>query len=123
MKKNTHPPYQEILFVDTATGKRYVCKSTLTPPKDREVYEGKEYPVRRLDISSFSHPFYTKSKKLVDTEGMVEKFRNRFEKNKTRSVELSEISQEEPKEREEKKTVTEKRVAKPTKSGKPKKTK
>lgn len=44
MKKEGHPPYQEILFVDTATGTKFICGSTLQP-KEKEMFEGKEYPV------------------------------------------------------------------------------
>lgn len=77
MKKNGHPAYQDVLFVDTATGKRFVCGSTLQP-EDREVFEGVEYPVYKVPVSSDSHPFFTGSNKLVDAEGRVEKFKNRY---------------------------------------------
>lgn len=77
MKKNGHPAYQDVLFVDTATGKRFVCGSTLQP-EDREVFEGTEYPVYKVPVSSDSHPFFTGSNKLVDAEGRVEKFKNRY---------------------------------------------
>jgi large subunit ribosomal protein L31 len=89
MKKEIHPPYQEILFVDTATGHKFVCGSTLQP-EEREEFEGKEYPVYRVPISSASHPFFTGSQQFVDTEGRVDKFRKRY----TRKV-------EQPKEKEE----------------------
>jgi large subunit ribosomal protein L31 len=48
--------------------------------KERQVYEGKEYPVYRAPITSASHPFFTKDKKLVDSEGRVGKFVNRYAK-------------------------------------------
>lgn len=57
MKKQGHPPYQEILFVDSATGYKFVCGSTLQP-KEKETFEGKEYPVYRVPVSSASHPFF-----------------------------------------------------------------
>ena len=53
MKKEGHPPYQEILFVDSATGYKFVCGSTLQP-KEKEKFEGKEYPVYRVPASSAS---------------------------------------------------------------------
>ncbi len=62
MKKNTHPKYQKVLFIDSAT----------------EKFEGKEYPVCYLPTSSSSHPFFTGSSQLVDAEGRVEKFKNRY---------------------------------------------
>ena len=77
MKKQGHPPYQEILFVDTATGDRFICGSTLQP-RDKETFEGKEYPAFKVPISSSSHPFFTGSQQFVDSEGRVEKFKKRY---------------------------------------------
>lgn len=77
MKKDTHPPYQKVLFIDSASGHRFVCGSTLTP-QGTEKFEGVEYPVYYLSISSTSHPFFTGSKQLVDSEGRVDKFNKRF---------------------------------------------
>lgn len=76
-KNNSHPKYQKILFVDSATGFRFVCGSTLQP-KEKEVFEGVEYPVYRVPISSASHPFFTGSAKFVDSEGRVDKFKKRY---------------------------------------------
>ena len=86
MKKKGHPPYQEILFVDSATGYRFVCGSTLQP-KERETFEGKDYPVYRLPISSASHPFFTGSKQFVDSEGRVDKFVKRYAKKEEKKKE------------------------------------
>jgi large subunit ribosomal protein L31 len=77
MKKQGHPPYQDILFVDSATGHKFVCGSTLQP-KEKEMFQGKEYPVYKVSISSASHPFFTGSKQLVDSEGRVDKFNKRY---------------------------------------------
>lgn len=77
MKKEGHPPYQDVLFVDTATGTKFVCGSTLQP-KETETYEGKDYPVYHVPISSASHPFFTGSQQLVDSEGRVDKFKKRY---------------------------------------------
>lgn len=77
MKKNTHPKYQKVLFVDSATGRRFVCGSALQT-KEVETFEGVEYPVCRLSVSSYSHPFFTGSKALVDAEGRVDKFKKRY---------------------------------------------
>lgn len=79
MKKKIHPPYQKVLFVDSASGHRFVCGSTLQP-KATEKFQNVEYPVSYLSISSTSHPFFTGSRQHVDAEGRVEKFRKRFEK-------------------------------------------
>lgn len=77
MKKNTHPKYQKVLFVDSSTGRRFVCGSALQS-KEVETFEGVEYPVCRLSVSSYSHPFFTGSKALVDAEGRVDKFKKRY---------------------------------------------
>ncbi len=81
MKKQGHPQYQEVLFVDSSTGHKFVCGSTLQP-KEKEVFEGKEYPVCRVAVSSASHPFFTGSKQLVDSEGRVDKFKKRYSSKK-----------------------------------------
>ena len=81
MKKEIHPAYQKVLFVDSSSGYRFICGST-QQPKAREVFEGTEYPVVHLSISSSSHSFFTGSKQFVDAEGRVEKFRKRFERKK-----------------------------------------
>lgn len=100
MKKEGHPDYQDILFVDSSTGTKFVCGSTLKP-KEKEAFEGKEYPVYRVAISSASHPFFTGSKQLVDAEGRVDKFRKRYAKK-----------EEQPKEKEEEKSAPAKKPAK-----------
>ncbi len=86
MKKKGHPQYQEILFVDSSTGYRFVCGSTLQP-KEKEVFEGKEYPVYKVAVSSASHPFFTGSKQLVDSEGRVDKFVKRYAKKEEKPAE------------------------------------
>jgi large subunit ribosomal protein L31 len=81
MKKNTHPPYQDVLFVDSSTGIKFVISSTLQP-KERETLEGKEYPVCRVSISSASHPFFTGANQFIDSEGRVDKFQKKYQKKK-----------------------------------------
>lgn len=80
MKKQGHPAYQEVLFVDSSTGFKFVCGSAMQP-KDKETFEGKEYPVVRVSTSSASHPFWTKSNQLLDSEGRVDKFRKKYQKS------------------------------------------
>lgn len=88
MKKNFHPKYQKVLFVDTATGQKFVCGTTLES-KQKEVFEGVEYPVCYLSISSASHPFFTGSNQLVDTEGRVEKFKSRYANHQKKTQDQS----------------------------------
>ena len=79
MKEDIHPKYQEVLFVDSSTGYKFVCGSTVQP-EETEVFEGKEYPVVRVAVSSKSHPAYTGATQFVDTEGRIDKFRKRYQR-------------------------------------------
>ena len=40
----------------------------------------------KLDICSACHPFFTGKQKLLDTEGMVEKFNKRFAKTEGKTL-------------------------------------
>jgi large subunit ribosomal protein L31 len=103
MKDQGHPAYQEVLFVDSSTGFKFVCGSTLQP-KDREMFEGKEYPVMRLPTSSASHPFWTRSNQFIDSEGRVDKFMKKYKKPGAKPPVLEEESEpeESPKKRKKK---------------------
>ncbi len=81
MKKETHPPYQEVLFIDSSTGVKFICGSTLKP-NEYEVFENKKYPVCRVSISSASHPFFTGANQFVDSEKRVDKFQKRYLRKK-----------------------------------------
>lgn len=104
MKKDIHPKYQKILFVDSSTGHRFVCGSTLQSSQT-EKFEGVEYPVYVLSTSSSSHPFFTGSKALVDAEGRVDKFKKRYSaaQNKVNNEVPSEEKKEEAKKDSKKK--------------------
>lgn len=95
MKKDTHPAYQDILFVDTSTGTKFVCGSTLQP-EETEVYEGKEYPVYHVTVSSASHPFFTGSKQFIDSEGRVDKFMKRYARKQEQGQQQKEGEQQKP---------------------------
>ncbi len=97
-KKDTHPFYQEVLFIDSSTGTKFLIGSTLSS-KEKEVFEGKEYPVCRVSISSASHPFFTGSKQLIDSEGRVDKFTKRY-KRKQEAISSEQEKQEQEKERQ-----------------------
>lgn len=77
MKKNTHPEYQKVLFVDSTTGKKFICGSTLKPSETAE-FEGQTYPVFHLSTSCFSHPFFTGSRQHADQEGRIDRFQKRY---------------------------------------------
>ena len=80
MKAGIHPEnYREVCFKDMSTGDTFVTKSCANAKENIEI-EGVEYPLIKMEISSFSHPFYTGKMKLVDTAGRVDKFKSRYAK-------------------------------------------
>ena len=78
MKKEGHPKYQQALFVDSTSGKRFVCGTTVKSDQT-EVYEGKEMPVVVVSVSSASHPLFVGGKQFVDAEGRVDRFKKRYQ--------------------------------------------
>jgi large subunit ribosomal protein L31 len=78
MKKEGHPQYQEALFIDSTSGMKFVCGTTVKS-KQTEVYEGKEMPVVVVSISSASHPLFVGGKQFVDAEGRVDRFKKRYQ--------------------------------------------
>ena len=58
MRDGIHPDYHKVLFVDTATGDEWLSRSTMTSNEKREI-DGEQVPVIQLEISAFSHPFWT----------------------------------------------------------------
>ena len=79
MKDEIHPNYHKVLFVDVATGKEWVSRSTATS-KGTKVVDGEEMPVIRLEISSHSHPFWTGRQREVDADGKIDRFRRRYDR-------------------------------------------
>lgn len=78
MKKDVHPNYREVVFVDVSNDYRFLTRSTVKTKDTTKWEDGNEYPLYKLDTSSESHPFYTGTQKMVDTAGRVEKFRQKF---------------------------------------------
>ena len=82
MKKGIHPKnYRPVVFRDTSNGDEFLIRSC-APSKDTTTFEGEEYPLYPLGVSSSSHPFYTGTQKFVDTAGRVDKFQQRAAKAK-----------------------------------------
>uniref|UniRef100_UPI004049AF5E type B 50S ribosomal protein L31 n=1 Tax=Cephaloticoccus sp. TaxID=1985742 RepID=UPI004049AF5E len=79
MKATGHPALNDICFLDVATGKRFLTKSTMKSARKEQI-DGKEYFVVVRDVTMDSHPAYTGEKRLVDTAGRVEKFTNKFKR-------------------------------------------
>lgn len=109
MKKDTHPAYQEVLFIDSSTGHKFICGSSVQT-KQRETFEGKEYPVVYVSVSSASHPFFTGSKQFIDTEGRVDKFLKRYAKPQAQATKEKEKQEERKKEEAAKKPAKKKKA-------------
>ncbi len=77
MKRNIHPVLNDVIFIDASTGDEIVTRSTMSS-RERRTMNEKEYHVIKLDVTSYSHPFYTGKLRLVDSEGRVERFRRRY---------------------------------------------
>lgn len=77
MKAGVHPDYHKVLFIDSSSGEEWVSFSTMTSNDKREV-EGLEMPVIRLDVSAYSHPFWTGHARELDAEGRIDRFRRRY---------------------------------------------
>jgi large subunit ribosomal protein L31 len=77
MKDGIHPNYREVLIHDLSCDFKFLTRSTVQTREMAE-FEGKQYPLVKIEVSSESHPFYTGKHKIVDTAGRVEKFRQKF---------------------------------------------
>ena len=80
MKKEIHPEYKEVVFLDTSSDFKFLTKSTMTSKETIKWEDGNEYPLVKIEVSSASHPFYTGKKIFLDTAGRVEKFNKRYKK-------------------------------------------
>lgn len=86
MKSDIHPEnYRFVLFRDVSCGFEFITRSCADTDKTGE-YEGKEYPLITIDISSQSHPFYTGTQKIIDTEGRVDRFYKKYGLKRDESI-------------------------------------
>lgn len=77
MKSDIHPNYREVVFQDLTSGFTFLTRST-ADTKETIDYEGQEYPLIKVEVSSQSHPFYTGKQSLNTTAGQIDKFNRRF---------------------------------------------
>ena len=77
MKEGIHPDYREVVFQDMSNDFKFITRSTIHTRETID-FEGKQYPLIKIEVSSESHPFYTGKHKIVDTAGRVDKFRKKF---------------------------------------------
>lgn len=79
MKPGIHPNYREVVFQDSSSGFTFLTRSTVET-KDTIDYEGQEYPLVKVEVSSHSHPFYTGKQSINTSAGQVDKFNRRFKR-------------------------------------------
>ena len=96
MKENIHPNYEFVEAV-CACGNKFMTRSTAKTLK--------------LDICAACHPFFTGKQKLLDTEGMVEKFNKRLAKTEGKTVERKPKTEVKAKAKLAKKPVVAKKAA------------
>ena len=78
MKADIHPNYRYVVFQDTSSGDRILTRSTIASNETVVWDDGNEYPLAKVEISAFTHPFYTGQMKIIDTAGRVERFQKRY---------------------------------------------
>ncbi|HLU42893.1 MAG TPA: type B 50S ribosomal protein L31 [Microthrixaceae bacterium] len=84
MKPGIHPEYRYVVFQDTSSGDSFLTRSTIETSETTTWTDGNEYPLARVEISAFTHPFFTGQMKIVDTAGRVERFERRYGRRKGR---------------------------------------
>ena len=84
MKAEGHPSLNNVCFLDVASGKRFLTKSTMKSAR-KEKIEGEDYFVVVRDVTMDSHPAYTGEKRIVDTAGRVEKFTSKFKRGTSKA--------------------------------------
>lgn len=80
MKAEIHPEYRDVIFEDASANPpfRVKTRSTRTSEETIQWEDGNTYPLIKVEISSATHPFFTGKMMLVDTAGMVERYRRRY---------------------------------------------
>lgn len=78
MKPGIHPDYRHVVFEDSAGGQRWLTRSTIRTQRTTRWDDGNEYPHVLLDVTAYTHPFYTGNQTIIDTAGRVERFNKRY---------------------------------------------
>jgi large subunit ribosomal protein L31 len=89
MKADIHPNYRYVVFQDTSSGDRILTRSTITSSETVVWEDGNEYPLAKVEISAFTHPFFTGTMKIIDTAGRVERFQKRYGERKRKGPEAA----------------------------------
>ena len=78
MKQEIHPKYQQVVFMDTSTGFKFMSGSTKGSNETVEWEDGNTYPLIRMEVTSDSHPFYTGRQKFAQAEGRVGRLNKKY---------------------------------------------
>lgn len=78
MRAGIHPQYRPVVFRDASTGDQFLTRSTATGAATVIWADGVTYPLITVDVTSYSHPFWTGTQRIVDAAGQVEKFYRRY---------------------------------------------
>ena len=89
MKADIHPNYRYVVFQDTSSGDRILTRSTIETTETATWDDGNEYPLAKVEISAFTHPFFTGTMKIIDTAGRVERFQKRYGERKRKGPEAA----------------------------------
>ena len=95
MKPGIHPNYRYVVFQDTSSGDTFLTRSTIETEETTTWTDGNEYPLAKVEISAFTHPFFTGQMKIVDTAGRVERFEKRYGKRRKAAPKAEEAVVEE----------------------------
>lgn len=100
MKSDLHPQTHPVIFVDG--NHEIISRSTLKSGTQREI-DGVKHYVIPVEISAFTHPFYTGEQRIIDTAGQVERFMRRLEVGvKQRDSQVQQVQSRKDQEREAK---------------------
>ena len=86
MRSDIHPDYRPVVFEDSSGGQRWITRSTISTDRTTTWDDGQEYPHVLLDISMYTHPYYTGQLKIIDSAGRVERFNKRYGARKSRAT-------------------------------------
>ena len=82
MKQEIHPDYQQVVFMDTNNGYKFLTGSTKTSNETIVWEDGQTYPLLKVEISSDTHPFYTGKQKFAEKGGRVDRFLDKYNMKK-----------------------------------------
>ena len=77
-KAEIQPDYHFVVFQDASSDFKFLSRSTLKSDRKITWTDGNEYPLFISEITSDTHPFFTGKQRVVDTEGRVEKFLQKY---------------------------------------------